>query len=335
MNRTNNASVGTRQGFRSAPEGEFVPACSASVVVLSYNSENTIRRCLDSLFGQVTSLRFEVLVIDSGRDGTAAIVENEYPWARMIHLPRRVFPGQARNIGILHATTEIIAFLASDCVAHPQWLETRYQLHQEGFTAVGGAITNANPSSIIGWANHFMEHLYSLPSRPREEIKDKLIHNLSYKRETFRRYGLFPTHLQLGEDTVFNRRLMLNREPVIFDPRVCTGHINPTSTLDFLTHQYQHGVDFALACRRGELSFFRIPEAPFAKFLALYQPLIRYPFLRIRNSIQVVSRNQRSLLSRFVLCFPFLILGIFSAALGVTSGYYRTSCESVQGACQE
>jgi glycosyltransferase involved in cell wall biosynthesis len=297
-------------------------AYSASVIVLSYNSRKTIRRCLDSLLAQETSVSFEIIVVDSGRDDTASIVEHEYPTVRLIHLSRRAFPGEARNVGVVNSSADIVAFLASDCVAHPQWLNTRFQWHEQGFMAVGGAITNANPDSIIGWANYFMEYLYCLPSRPMEEIKGKLIHNLSYKRELFQRHGLFPPHLRMGEDTVFNRRMMLNQERVLFEPKVRTGHINPTSVLDFLEHQYEHGVSFALACRKGELSFFRIPDRPIAKFLSLYQPLVRYPLLRIRNSVQVVRKHQPALLSSLIWCFPFLVSGIFSAAFGIVRGFY-------------
>jgi hypothetical protein len=98
--------------------------------------------------------------------------------------------------------------------------------------------------------------------------------------------------------------------------------------VDLVAHHYGHGLSFAVACRKGELSFFRIPDRPLAKLLSLYQPLIRYPLLRIRNSIQVVSRHQPALLSRLFLCFPFLLLGIFSAAFGITNGYYKISDES-------
>jgi mycofactocin glycosyltransferase len=327
MHHTQTTPIESRLGSRPTRENDLSEV-SASVIVISYNSEKTIRKCLNSLFAQDTSLRFEVIVVDSSQDDTAAIVEREYPWVRLIHVSRRALPGEARNIGILNSSGDVVAFLASDCIAHSQWLDTRYRWHQEGFMAVGGAITNANPRSLVGWANYFMEYLYCLPTRPREEIKDKLIHNLSYKRELFDRHGLFPMDLRLGEDTVFNRRLMLSRECVIFEPQVSTGHINPTSILDFLEHQYEHGVTFALACRKGELSFFRIPSEPLAKLFWLYQPLIRYPLLRIRNSIKVVRIHQPAVFSRLLLCFPFLVLGIYSAALGVTRGCYSTSDES-------
>src|SRR6266850_3218796 len=96
---------------RLAPEDDHCAACSVSVIVLSYNSQNTIRQCLDSLLEQDTSLTFEVVLVDSSQDETAAIVEREYPWVRLIHLPRRALPGEARNIGILNSSADVIAFL--------------------------------------------------------------------------------------------------------------------------------------------------------------------------------------------------------------------------------
>ena len=47
-----------------APKDELSAACSVSIIVLSYNSQNTIRQCLDSLLGQDTSLTFEVVLVD-------------------------------------------------------------------------------------------------------------------------------------------------------------------------------------------------------------------------------------------------------------------------------
>ena len=301
------------------------PAYPVSIVVLSYNSEGTIRRCLDSLSAQDTALEFEVLVVDSSRDSTPGIVAREYPWTKLIHLDRRTLPGAARNIGIRNSRGSVIAFLASDCVASTKWLDTRFRSHQAGFAGVGGAITNANPESIVGWANYFMEYLFCLPSRPREEIKGKMIHNMSYKREIFARFGLFPTHLEVGEDTVFNRQLMLHREAVLFEPQILTGHINPTSLGSFLRHQYRHGLDFARACQRGELAFFRIRQTPLAKVGGLYHSLVRYPLLRIKNSFRIVARQESHLLPSLLACLPLLVLGVFSAAWGATAGLYSVA----------
>jgi glycosyltransferase involved in cell wall biosynthesis len=283
-------------------------------VVLSYNSQKTIRACLNSLAAQETAVPFEVIVVDSSRDATASIVSNEYAWVLLVGLPRRAFPGETRNTGVQHAKGKIIAFLASDCIADPHWLQRRLDLHESGFVAVGGVITNANPGNVVGWANYLMEYVFCLPNRPREVIKGKVIHNLSYRRELFTRYGGFPADLPLGEDTVFNRRLMLHDEAVVFDPKVRTGHINPSSIGHLLVHHYQHGKYFMRACRDGELTYFRT-NGRFAPSM-VWRTLASYPWMRLKNCVRLVLTQNRSLLRPLLLSFPVLVMGVYSAAMG-------------------
>lgn len=286
----------------------------ASVIVLSYNSQKTIRTSLDSLATQQTSVRFEVIVVDSSTDATATIVSREYPWVRLVRLTRRALPGETRNVGVEHAKGKVIAFLASDCVAAPDWLHNRMEGHDEGFAAVGGVITNANPGNLVGWANYLMEYAFCLPNRPREVMKGKLIHNLSYRSDLFSRYGSFPPDLPLGEDTVFNRRLMLNDEPVLFDPRVRTGHINPSSLWHLLEHHHGHGKYFMRACWDGELSYFQ-PTGKLGVPI-LWKTLVSYPWMRIRNCVKFIFKQNRSLIGPLIYCFPVLVLGIYSSAWG-------------------
>ena len=287
---------------------------TASVVVLSYNSQKTIRASLDSLAAQQTSVPFEVIVVDSSSDATPMIVSHEYPWVRLVRLPRRALPGETRNVGVDNSKATIIAFLASDCVADPHWLQTRMEGHDAGFAAVGGVITNANPGNLIGWANYLMEYVFCLPNRPREVMKGKVIHNLSYQRDLFRRHGSFPPDLPLGEDTVFNRRLMLHDEAVLFDPRVRTGHINPSSLRHLLAHHYDHGKYFMRACWEGELCYFQ-PSGKLGARL-LWKTLVSYPWMRLRNCVKFIVSQNRALLGPLIFCFPVLVLGIYSAAVG-------------------
>ncbi len=295
------------------PSGQ-TGSVDASVIVLSYNSQKTIRTSLDSLAAQQTSARFEVIVVDSSTDATATIVSQEYPWVRLVRLTRRALPGETRNVGVEHAKGKVIAFLASDCVAAPDWLNNRMEGHNEGFAAVGGVITNANPGNLVGWANYLMEYAFCLPNRPREVMKGKIIHNLSYRSELFGRYGSFPPDLPLGEDTVFNRRIMLNDEPVLFDPRVRTGHINPSSLRHLVEHHYGHGKYFMRACWDGELSYFQ-PSGQLALPM-IWKTMVSYPWMRIKTCVKFIFEQNRSLIGPLIYCFPVLVLGIYSAAWG-------------------
>ncbi len=302
------------QGQNAAQRSSQTGSVDASVIVLSYNSQKTIRASLNSLAAQQTSVRFEVIVVDSSADATATIVSQEYPWVRLVRLTRRALPGETRNVGVEHAKGKVIAFLASDCVAAPDWLSNRMEGHGEGFAAVGGVITNANPGNLIGWANYLMEYAFCLPNRPREVMKGKLIHNLSYRSDLFSRYGSFPPDLPLGEDTVFNRRLMLGDELVLFDPRVRTGHINPSSLRHLLEHHHGHGKYFMRACWDGELAYFQ-PTGKL-ELPILWKTLVSYPWMRIKNCVKFIFKQNRSLVGPLIYCFPVLVLGIYSAAWG-------------------
>jgi glycosyltransferase involved in cell wall biosynthesis len=302
------------RGQKVAQPSNQAESVDASVIVLSYNSQKTIRESLNSLAAQQTSVRFEVIVVDSSTDATPTIVSQEYPWVRLVRLTCRALPGETRNVGIEHAKGNVIAFLASDCVAAPDWLSNRMEGHDEGFAAVGGVITNANPGNLVGWANYLMEYAFCLPNRPREVMKGKLIHNLSYRSDLFNRYGVFPPDLPLGEDTVFNRRLMLGDESVLFDPRVRTGHINPSSLMHLLEHHHGHGKYFMRACWDGELSYFQ-PTGKLGLPI-LWKTLVSYPWMRIRTCVKFIFKQNRSLVGPLMYCFPVLVLGIYSAAWG-------------------
>jgi GT2 family glycosyltransferase len=95
---------------------------SVSVVVVAYNGRDLIGACLDSLLGQ-TYPATELVVVDNGSsDGTASLVRQDYPSARVVELAKnRGFAGGA-NVGIACSTGELVAFLNTDATADPGWL---------------------------------------------------------------------------------------------------------------------------------------------------------------------------------------------------------------------
>ena len=74
-------------------------------IIVTYNAENYIRRCLDSL--RSSSIPTDCLIIDNGSsDSTASIIRSEYP--EMEFLPQSVNLGfgRANNIGLRRAYEE-------------------------------------------------------------------------------------------------------------------------------------------------------------------------------------------------------------------------------------
>ena len=91
-----------------------------TIIVVSFNSRATIAACLDALQHQ-TVVGFRTLVIDSSSDGTAELVARDYPDIELLHSAKRLFPGDARNLGMRQVTTPLAGFVDADCVANHDW----------------------------------------------------------------------------------------------------------------------------------------------------------------------------------------------------------------------
>lgn len=87
-----------------------------------------LRECLESLGLQVwdegRAKTVEVVVVDNGSsDGSAAMVEREFPQVRLIRNKRNLGFCEANNQGIRLAQGEFIALLNNDAAANPDWLQ--------------------------------------------------------------------------------------------------------------------------------------------------------------------------------------------------------------------
>jgi glycosyltransferase involved in cell wall biosynthesis len=100
---------------------------SVSVIVPAYNAAATLPGALASIAAQ-TFRDFEIVVVDDGStDGTAALLERDYPELRYIHQANGG-PARARNAGIAAARGAWLAFLDADDAWAPCKLELQMQL---------------------------------------------------------------------------------------------------------------------------------------------------------------------------------------------------------------
>jgi GT2 family glycosyltransferase len=96
------------------------PFCS--IIIPNYNGEHLLSTCLDGLRLQ-TYRNFEVIVVDdASSDGSVALLERDYPEARVLRLARNRGLAAACNAGAAIASGEIIVLLNTDTEAEPGWL---------------------------------------------------------------------------------------------------------------------------------------------------------------------------------------------------------------------
>ncbi len=285
-----------------------------SVVVFCYNSRHRIDTPLQSLRLQDFREPYEVIVVDSGQDDCAAYVRATYPEVIVVRSESRLYPGQARNRGVAAARGQYVAFLPDDGVAQPDWLRRRVAKHREGFSAVGGAITNGTPFHPVGSAGYYLEYSFLIPS---EGIlaRQKIPHCLSYERSLFERLGPFPEDTRTGEDTLFNARCLTAGVSIGFAPDARMAHRNPTGIRHYLRHQYEHGRGLIQCVERHGLPS---PTGPAEQSVtaAMYRMFILYPTSRWWNSVKRIGRGRPHWLLWHLSLTPLIWAGLWATAAG-------------------
>ena len=225
-----------------------------SIIVLTYNSEKTIEKCIKSLIEQdVKDIRYEIITLDGGsKDETLRILERYN--VSVIVAPRTTI-GWGRNKGVELSRGKFIAFIDSDCIADRHWLETLVNaiVHaQDNVVGIGGPnlVPRDIPSTIK--AIMFMQrtflgsggtpatyefnkvrYVYSIPNC-----------NAIYRKSvlTFERYD---DQLNVGEDADINYRLTKKGFRLLYIPNAIVWHYQYLSVKDFLKKVFRYGATMA------------------------------------------------------------------------------------------
>lgn len=86
---------------------------TVSVVIPTYNSQETIRAALESVYSQTVPPDEVIVIDDESSDNTCAMVTSNFPEVTLIK-KQNGGPSSARNLGIKNARFEWIAFLDAD-----------------------------------------------------------------------------------------------------------------------------------------------------------------------------------------------------------------------------
>lgn len=86
-----------------------------SVVIVSFNARDYLRRCLGSLFEHTEGITYEVIVVDNASwDDSAHMVESEFPQATLVRSSANLGFAAACNRGIAQAKGEFVLLLNPD-----------------------------------------------------------------------------------------------------------------------------------------------------------------------------------------------------------------------------
>jgi hypothetical protein len=115
------------------------PECDLSVVVVSRNVIDLTRQCLASMYENTRSISFEVILVDNGSsDGSADMVEREFPQVRLIRNEVGVGLARADNQGFDISAGRYLLPLNSDTIVQPEAFD-RLVRYMDKHPNAGGA----------------------------------------------------------------------------------------------------------------------------------------------------------------------------------------------------
>ncbi|MCP5508731.1 MAG: glycosyltransferase family 2 protein [Chlamydiales bacterium] len=99
-----------------------------SVIIVSYNTCDMTRRCLEDLYDKAKGVAMEVIVVDNGSaDGTVTMIEEEFPNVLLLTMDVNLGFSAANNIGFSYAKGRYCVLLNTDAFFHAGALQRAIQ----------------------------------------------------------------------------------------------------------------------------------------------------------------------------------------------------------------
>jgi GT2 family glycosyltransferase len=106
-------NISQKLGIYTVPKESYT--YELSIVIVSYNTKDLLRECLQSVEREVPGLSTEIFLVDNNSsDGSPLMVETEFPQVKVMRSPINLGFGAANNLALEAAQGRYIVLLNSD-----------------------------------------------------------------------------------------------------------------------------------------------------------------------------------------------------------------------------
>jgi len=199
-----------------------------SIIIPTYNSGKTIKRCIDSLHSQQFSRdKFEVIVVDDGSSDETINIAKQSD-SDVVVESQHLGGSAARTIGVSHSKGKFLAFLDSDCEADKDWLSTIVK-ELEKHHLITGPIKNGNEGNLVSWSEYFLNFAEFNEYVPRSIVRMAPGCNFAVKKEAYNKVGGFKK-AQSSFDVIFGETMRRSGFECFFVPEMKIQHLGLTDT---------------------------------------------------------------------------------------------------------
>ena len=206
-------------------------------------------RCLSAL-----GTSYPVLVVDDGSEDPRAVADvAAVHGAALVRRPVNGGPGAARNTGLLSVATSMVAFLDSDCVPEPGWVE-RLAAHLADPAVAAAAPRMVAVPAGPSWAGRYTTAACCLDLGGAEArvVPGTRVAYVPTAALVVRRAALtdgarggFDPALRWGEDVDLIWRLHAAGWRIRYDPAARVSHHEPAGWAALLARRFRYGTSAA------------------------------------------------------------------------------------------
>lgn len=214
-----------------------------SVLLCTRNRSDKAKRCIESILANSYS-DFELIVVDQSTDDRTQAAVAGVDDSRLVYIrTRTVGLSRSRNIAIQASRSETILFTDDDCICDRGWIAEIVREY-DGDPSLMGVF-----GKVLAYGEG-QEGMFCpcLIDRAKRRVVDRPVtpqhvlgagNNMSFRKEVFRRIGLFietlgaGTRMKSGEDTEFVYRALRKRMKFAYSPHPLVHHDNWLSPSDY------------------------------------------------------------------------------------------------------
>jgi mycofactocin glycosyltransferase len=220
--------------------GDALP--DVTVVIPARDRAEEVDRCLAALDPEI-----KVIVVDDGsRDDLRLASVARRHGARLLRRDSPGGPSAARNAAIRDLTSELVAFLDSDCVPSRGWLQALAGHFEDPLVGAAAPRVRPSPDTPSSTLQRYLAARSPLDMGAREAGVEPggLVSYVPAAALVMRRRALgggFDAALRYGEDVDLVWRVRDAGWRVRYDPHVAVAHREPSTLRHVLARRFRYG----------------------------------------------------------------------------------------------
>ncbi len=216
-----------------------------SVMIVTYNREEPLHRCIQSVLEQTMTVDEIVVVDNNSSDNTRDVVRNEYPMVHYLGLEENLGCPSGRNVGFKKCTGDFVYCLDDDGWLEPEAIERAFEI-----------LDRDSSVAIVQSRINEMEEGQLVKVRPKYTERMELAHFSGgcsmFRASVLEQVGLYPDDFfRQAEEEDLSLRIIGAGYKIIFEPQSMMYHAAfPIGRCSSLIYRYTLVNSTKIAFRR-------------------------------------------------------------------------------------